>query len=151
MTDPISFSSSSPRFALPLLFSGQSQKEITVNEAVLTADILMHMAVEAVVASPPTAPSNGQCWLIASGATGSFAGHTDTIAAWSEGGWRFIAPREGMRAYDLSATAQRLYAGGSWRLTTAPAAPSGGSVIDSQARTAITAMIAAMRNAGLLS
>lgn len=151
MTDPVSFSSTSPRFALPLLFAGQSQKEVTVNEALLAADLLLHPAIEAVAATPPAAPTNGQCWLVGADATGAFAGQTDRIAAWSEGGWRFIAPREGMRAFDISATAQRLYAGGNWRLAAAPVSPSGGSVVDSQARVAIAAIIASLRSAGVLS
>lgn len=151
MTDPLSFSSVSPRFALPMLFAGQSQKEATVNEALLATDLLVHPAVEAVMATPPATPSNGQCWLVGTSATAAFAGQTDRIAAWTEGGWRFIVPREGMRAYDISAAAHRLYAGGAWRLVTAPAAPSGGSVVDSQARTAISAIITSLRNAGVLS
>lgn len=151
MTDPISFSTSSPRFALPLLFAGQSQKEITVNEALLGADILLHAAIETVATAPPTTPSAGQCWLVGSGATGTFSGQTDRIAAWSDGGWRFVAPREGMKVYDRSASAHRLFAGSTWRLVTAPAGPTGGSVIDSQARTAIIAILDALRNAGVLT
>jgi len=151
MTDPISFSTSSPRFALPLLFAGQSQKELTVNEALLGTDILLHPAIEASAATPPAAPAFGQCWLVGSGATGAFAGQSDRIAAWTEGGWRFVAPRDGMRVFDIAASAHRLYAAGSWRLIAAPAAPTGGSVIDSQARTAIAAIITALRNGGVLA
>lgn len=151
MTDPISFSSTSPRFSLPLLFAGQSQKETTINEALLAADMLLHPAVEAVVTSPPASPSIGQCWLVGSSSTGAFAGQTDRIAAWTEGGWRFLVPRDGTRAYDITATAHRLFVGGSWHLAAAPTAPSGGTVIDGQARTAISALITALRNAGVLS
>ena len=151
MTDPMNFSAFTPRFGLPMLFSGQSQKEVTVNEALLSADVLLHPAIEAVATSAPAAPALGQCWLVGNGATGTFAGQTDRIATWSEGGWRFIAPREGMRAYDLSASAHRIYSGGSWRLISAPAAPSGGSVIDPQARTAISGILAALRTGGIIS
>jgi Protein of unknown function (DUF2793) len=151
MTDPLSFSSVSPRFALPMLFAGQSQKETSVNEALLMADVLLHPAVEAVLATPPASPSNGKCWLVASSATGPFSGQTDRIAAWSEGGWRFLVPSEGMRVYDIAAAAYRIYSGGIWRLAAAPAAPSGGNVIDSQARAAIAAIITALRNVGMLS
>lgn len=151
MTDPISFSTSSPRFALPLLFAGQSQKEITVNEALLGADILLHTAIEALATTPPATPSAGQCWLVGTGATGAFAGQANRIAAWSDGGWRFVVPRDGMKVYDLTASAHRLFAGSTWRLVTAPAAPTGGSVIDTQARAAIIAVLDALRNAGVLT
>ncbi len=151
MTDPMNFAAFTPRFGLPMLFSGQSQKEVTVNEALLSADVLLHAAIEAVAISAPTTPTFGQCWLVGSGATGAFAGQSDRIAAWSEGGWRFVAPREGMRAYDLSASAHRIYSGGSWRLIAAPAAPSGGSVIDAEARTAILGILAALRTGGITS
>ncbi len=150
MTDPLSFSSASPRHALPLLFAGQSQKEVIVNEALLAADILLHPAIEAVASSPPAAPANGQCWLVGTAATGAFAGQTDRIAAWSEGGWRFFAPREGIRAYDIAAAAYRLYAGGAWRLASAPTAPTGGSIVDSEARDAISNIITSLRTAGVI-
>ena len=133
------------------MLSGQSQKEITVNEALLAADFLLHMAIEGVTATVPPTPSAGQCWLIGSNATGVFYGKTDQIAAWSEGGWRLIAPRTGMRAFDVSESAHRLYFGGSWHLVAAPAAPAGGSVIDTQARTAISQIIAALLTAGIIS
>jgi len=133
------------------MLSGQSQKELTVNEAVLSADILLHTAVQAVVATVPATPALGQCWLVGSGATGAFTGQVDRIAAWSEGGWRFIAPRDGMRAFDILTSAHRIYAGGAWRLIAAPAAPTGGTVIDTQARTAISGIITALKSAGIFS
>jgi hypothetical protein len=133
------------------MLAGQSQKETTVNEAMLGADILLHPAIEGFAATAPTAPAAGQCWIVGSGAAGDFAGHTDRIAAWTEGGWRFFAPREGIRAYDLAVGAHRIYAGSSWRLVASPASPSGGSVIDSEARTAISAILTALRNAGIMS
>lgn len=151
MTDPLSFSAVSPRFALPMLFAGQSQKEVLVNEALLTTDLLLHPAIEGVVTTPPTTPANGQCWLVGASASGAFAGRSGQIAAWSDGGWRFVPPRAGMRAYDIAAAAYRSYTGATWQLAPAPAAPTGGSVIDSEARTAIANLLAALRTAGVLS
>lgn len=151
MSDPMSFSSATPRHTLPLLFAGQSQKEVTVNEALLAADALLHPAIEAVTATPPGAPVNGQCWLVGSAATGAFAGQTDRIAAWSEGGWRFLSPREGMRAYDIASSAYRVYAGGIWRLPAAPTSPTGGTVIDSEARAAIAAIMTSLRAGGVIA
>ena len=132
------------------MLAGQSQKETTVNEALLSTDILLHPAIEGTATTPPSSPSAGQCWIVGSAATGVFAGQTDKIAAWSEGGWRFVAPREGMRAYDLSGTAHRIYSGGTWHQVLAPAAPSGGTTIDTQSRSAITAIIAALRTSGII-
>lgn len=131
--------------------AGQSQKEVTVNEAVVAIDALLHPAVEAVVTSPPTAPANGQCWLVGTAATGVFAGQTDRIAAWSEGGWRFLVPREGMRVYDIASAAYRVYAGGSWLVPATPTSPTGGSVIDSQARAVISAILTSLRAARVLA
>lgn len=151
MTDPISFAQTTPRFGLPLLFAGQSQKEITVNEAFMDADILLHAAIEGTAGSAPASPSAGQAWIVGSGATGAFVGQTNCIAAWNEGGWRFVTPREGMRAYDVSSSAHRIFSGGGWQLVAAPAIPSGGSVVDTQARTAISEIIAALRLGGIIS
>ena len=39
---------------------------------------------------------------------------------------------------------------GSWSTPTAPALPVGGTVIDAQARTAITALVIALRAAGVI-
>ncbi len=150
MPDPIAFSATAPRFALPLLFAGQSQKEVSFNEAMLLVDFLLQPVIEGSATTVPTAPTPGQCWIVASGASGLFAARTDQIAAWSEGGWRFIAPLEGMRVYDRTRGGHRIYGGGSWRAPTMPSAPSGGATVDAEARAAINAIAAALRDAGIV-
>ena len=61
----------------------------------------------------------------------------------------FLAPRDGMRLLDISTGQLRLYRGG-WTAATVPAALSGGTTIDAEARTAIADLIAALSDAGIL-
>lgn len=150
MPDPISFTSTSPRFALPMLFVGQSQKEYTVNEAVARADMLLHCAIDGQAAAPPLSPKDGACWLIATGPTGEWAGHAGELACRVAGSWLFVAPRDGMRVLNRVNGQQMFYRGG-WQAPATPAAPSGGTVIDTQARAAINAVVAALKASGILA
>lgn len=148
MTDPISFASVTPRFALPLLFAGQSQKEFYVNEAHALADALLHAACEGEASDPPPSPVDGEAWLVGNGATGEWAGEDGKLAARQSGNWLFAAPLDGMRLFDRSTGQMLLYNGG-WQRPAAPVEPSGGAVIDSEARSAIAGLIAALVDAGI--
>ncbi|MEO0030795.1 MAG: hypothetical protein RIS94_553 [Pseudomonadota bacterium] len=150
MTDPISFATTSSRHALPMLFAGQSQKEVTVNEALALADLLIHPVVQGVASAAPASPLAGQCWIVANGATGAFAGKDKMIAGWTEGGWRFLPPCKGMRAFDATLGSHRIYTT-DWSNFSAPAAVSGGTVVDAQARAAIAALVSLLQGAGIFS
>ena len=149
MTDPIVFPSASPRFSLPLLFAGQAQKEFSVNEALARTDAMVHLTVEGEAASPPVAPQDGDCWLILSGASGDWAGHAGAIACRQGGTWLFAAPCDGMRAWNRATEQEWFYASG-WRVPDAVAVPVGGSVIDGEARSAISGILQALSTAGIL-
>jgi hypothetical protein len=150
LSDPIQFESASPRFSLPLLFVGQAQKEFFVNEALLRSDLLLHCTIEGEAQTPPAAPLAGQAWLVGSAPTGAFSGQARAIAGWTNDGWRFVTPRDGMRVFDRSVECFRLYAGG-WRLPAGPAPASGGAVVDSAARAAIAGILDALVDAGLIA
>lgn len=150
MTTPVTFPSTTPRLALPLLYVGQTQKEITVNEGILRTDFLIDSAIEAVVSTPPASPVSGLLWLVGATPSGDFAGKADNLAGWSDGGWQFFAPRNGMRVFDLSLSAFRLYHQG-WTFAGVPAPPAGGTTIDSQVRLALAALTDALTTAGILS
>lgn len=145
------FDSTSPRFGLPLLFAGQAQKEVFVNEAHALADMLLHCAIEGESAAPPASPAEGEAWLVAASPTGSWAGHAGKLAGWQGGNWLFASPRDGMRVLDLSTGQDRRYSGGEWLGPDTPALPSGGAVIDSEARAAIAAIVAALQQAGIFA
>ena len=130
--------------------AGQAQKEFTVNEALLRTDLALHCTVEGELAAPPVNPVAGQAWLITAPPAGGFAGHAAAIADFSASGWRFIDPRIGLRTYDKSSGCFRHYTD-SWQRLVAPAVPSGGVTIDSEARTGIANLITKLVSAGILA
>ncbi|CAN5613807.1 hypothetical protein BH10PSE14_BH10PSE14_08840 [soil metagenome] len=160
----------SARLALPLLAAGQAQKEVTHNEAAILLDLLVQPAVVAVGAdTPPTAPDEGDCWILGTSPTGDWAGHAKAIAGWTAGGWRFAAPIEGMTAWVAESGCAACFAAGSWIMGDLAGArvvidgvpvvgaqsgaitePTGGSFVDAEARSAITSILAALRGHGLV-
>jgi len=150
MSDPIVFTSASPRFGLPLLFAGQAQKEVFVNEAHALTDALLHPAIEGEADAPPAAPAAGECWLVGDTPTGNWADHAGEIASFQPGGWIFAAPRDGVRLLDR-VTGQEIRYRGGWQRPATPAAPSGGTTVDAEARAAIAGLIAALVAGGLLA
>lgn len=131
------------------MLAGQAQKEIFVNEGLARLDALLHCAIEALAATPPTTPQDGQCWLVANGATGAWSGHVGEIACFQQGQWLFQPPRDGLRLFNR-ASGQEVFFAGTWKTPAKPALPSGGTVIDSQARATITDLIDSLVTAGLL-
>ncbi len=160
----------SARFDLPFILPGQAQKELYHNEALARVDAALHACVEAApLAAPPTAPAEGQCWIVGTGATGAWAGAEEALAAWTAGGWRFVAPVPGMQVWNKAEGLWLHWSGSAWSDGTLPAAgieiggqqvvgprlpdipnPSGGTIIDAEARTAIDALIATLKTHGLI-
>ena len=140
------------------------------NEALQVLDVLVAGAVEGVpLAAPPASPAIGNCYIIAGSPSGAWAGHAQQLAAYTSGGWRFVAPRPGMSAYVVSSGTTAMYHGGAWEVGTlygsqlivdglkvvgsrgsAIAAPTGGTTIDAEARTAISLVLSALRQHGLI-
>ena len=140
-----------PRFSLPLLTTAQAQKEVTHNEALTLIDALIQPSVEAGPQdAPPADPDEGQCWLVGDAPTGDWAGRAQAIAVWTAGGWRFAAPREAMRAWRIADGAWLRFEGGIWVAPSPVAEPSGGSIVDSEARAAIGTLILLLEAHGIL-
>ena len=149
MSNPIQFTSATPRLGMPLLFVGQTQKEFFVNEAHALIDGLMHCAIEGSLQSPPASPSNGQAWLVDTSATGGWDGHDGDLALYQGGNWHFATPSEGMTIYDKAAGQFARFAG-DWRKGSPVTLPQGGTTADTQARAAIGDLVAALVEAGIL-
>jgi hypothetical protein len=141
-----------PRFGLPLLAAGQAQKELSFNEAIQALEVLAAPAVEEPpLATPPTSPVPGSCYIVAAGPTGAWAGKAHCLAAFTSGGWRFVAPANGLSAYVRSTGSRTIYRDGAWELSGGPiASPSGGATVDTQARSAIDQILDALRQHGLI-
>ena len=159
-----------PRFDLPFLLPGQAQKEHFHNEALARIDLALHPAVEGPPAgAPPSDPAPGQCWIVAPAATGDWSGRDNMLAIRTEGGWRFLAPQPGTSAWDKASEVPLLWDGSQWRAgelacagllvngvkvvgerQPGVASPSGGTIIDAEARAAINALTAALMSHGLI-
>lgn len=158
------------RLVLPFLAAGQAQKEVTHNEALQRLDALVQPVAEtADLAAPPSSPAPGQCWIVGTDATDSWAGHDGDIAQWTDGGWRFVRPLAGWRCHVADRGARMIHDGSAWRddavradglyvagqRVVGPrkpmiAAPAGGSVIDSEARAVIAAILTTLQDHGLI-
>ena len=149
MTDPVVFPSSTVNTQLPLLFSGQAQKEFFINEALSIIDAIAPSVVNAVQAEAPTQHSEGVCYLVDDSPTGEWTDHQAQIACSIGGGWHFVEPVEGMELFD-QATGQKLVYASGWSRAVTPDEPSGGATIDHEARTAVVELIAALKVAGVL-
>ncbi|MEE4201065.1 DUF2793 domain-containing protein [Erythrobacter sp.] len=149
MTTPISFPSTTPAFALPLLFAGQAQKEFFLNQAFSVVDAYLSGSLEASLAQPPVAPAEGALYRVLPEASGDWAGQDDALAAYIAGDWVFSRPQDGMRMFDRQLGASITFDGG-WKAATPPPVPTGGTTIDTEARASIAAIVSVLREAGIL-
>jgi Protein of unknown function (DUF2793) len=107
--------SETPRFAMPLLDAAQAQKHVTVNEALMRADVLGAARVEdRHLAEPPAVPVDGHAHIVGVGATGAWAGHDGELALFLNGGWEFVMPWDGCAVWIAAERARVTRVGGVW-------------------------------------
>lgn len=145
-----------PRLALPLLAAGQSQKDVTHNDALLALDRLVALVVASrSTAPPPPSPATGECHIVPAMGMAAWGHPAGTLMHWQGSGWLAQAPRDGQMALIADEAVLLVYAD-SWQLlrrvaaSVAPALPSGGATVDSEARTAFALLLAALEHQGLL-
>lgn len=80
---------------------------------------------------------------------GEFAGRSEKLAFRQHGQWLFVPPTDGMRVLDRS-SGQVILRHGTWRRVEPVMAPTGGAVIDGEARQTLNALIVALAATGIL-
>jgi len=150
MTQAFEFASKTARFEIPLLYPGQAQKEFVVNEAFVLLDMLLQHSVISSQSTPPSDPNEGDAYRILSGATGDWSDHDGAIASWIGQKWSFFEPVPGMRVFDQAAGQMILFKS-QWSSSAAPDEPTGGAIIDLEARATIAQLISILRENGLLA
>jgi hypothetical protein len=158
-----------PRLALPLLAAGQSQKDVTHNDALLALDRLVALlAVSRSQTVPPATAAIGDVHIVPSAGASAWGQPAGTLMHWQDAGWLPLHPRDGQIVLVADENIVLVHRGG-WQedwpvaglavggrtLLSAPPAvivpPSGGSTVDAQARSAIGDLILILQQQGLLN
>ena len=109
-----------PHLEFELLDIGQSASEAVFNENTNKLEALVGLAVvDQTTTAPPGAPSEGDRYLVAAGATGAWANEDGNLAYYNSG-WKFATPRAGWIMYDADTGYVWVYDGSAWlRVATA--------------------------------
>ena len=105
----------SGRLELPYILPAQAQKHITHNEALRMLDAIVQLTVQEFDRSaPPATGQDGDIYVVGPTPTGEWAGQGGKLAYHTNGGWMYLAPREGWIACDLGSDGLRVFRAGSW-------------------------------------
>ena len=120
-----------PRLGLPFIIASQAQKHITHNEALRDLDVLVHLTVEDnTLTTPPADAIDGQCYVVADGATGDWSGRATQIAVRKDQAWHFYIPKEGWTCWLRSRNAMMVFEGYGWIDIISPNAQRGQSAYE---------------------
>ncbi|AGT07717.1 DUF2793 domain-containing protein [Paracoccus aminophilus] len=101
--------------ALPLLLPAQAQKHVTVNDALLRLDGMVDLVLQSLSRTqPPAGVVDGMCWGVPPGAVNAWEGRGGQIAIGANGGWVFVTPRLGSRAYIADQGVPAIHDGALW-------------------------------------
>ena len=101
--------------SLPVIAPAQAQKHVTHNEALRALDAVVQLAViDRDLTAPPGAAAEGDRYIVASAATGAWAGQEGRIAALQDGAWAFYRPGEGWLAFVADEARLCYWTGAAW-------------------------------------
>jgi len=105
----------SANLKLPYIMAAQAQKHVTHNEAIRSLDALVQIGIlDKDLGIPPVAPSDGDRYIPAPGATGDWSGKAGQIASFQEGAWMFYVPRAGWLAWVADENQLYIFDGAIW-------------------------------------
>ena len=108
-------SDSTNHLLLPYILPAQAQKHVTHNEALRLLDAMVQLAViDRSRTAPPASPAQGDRHIVASGATGAWAGWDNAVAYWVDGAWTRLAPRAGWTAWSVDDEVLLVFDGAAW-------------------------------------
>jgi hypothetical protein len=114
-------SDTSTHLGLPYLLAAQAQKHVTHNEALRLLDAMVQLSVlDRTRTTPPASPADGDRHLVASGATGLWAGWDLNVAFWVDGSWLRLVPRPGWLVWIAAEQAFVVWNGSAWDLVGVP-------------------------------
>ena len=94
---------STPNLGLATVPQNSLQPSIPLNDALQLIDALLHLSIQDKDLSKPPATTDadsGKRWIVGPSPTDAWAGHEKEIALCTGANlWRFIPPKEGMRAW----------------------------------------------------
>jgi len=100
---------------LPYLMPSQSQKHVTVNETIRSLDLIIHLSIlDRDLTAPPTAPNDGERFLVAAGGSGAWSGEDGKIAGWVDGAWQFLSAKVGWTVWVADEAAYLVFDGLIW-------------------------------------
>ena len=111
----------SPHLQLPYILAAQAQKHVTHNEALRLLDAVVQLSVlDRDLAAPPASPADGDRYIVASGATGLWAGWDLNVTTWVDGVWMRLVPRPGWLAWIADEVVAAVWTGTIWKLIGVP-------------------------------
>ena len=111
----------SPHLLLPYILAAQAQKHVTHNDAVRLLDAIVQLSVlDRDLTAPPASPADGDRYILASGATGLWAGWDLNVTTWVDGVWMRLVPRPGWLAWIADEATVSVWTGTIWKLVGVP-------------------------------
>lgn len=117
---------STSNLSLPLVEASQSQKHVTVNEALVGLDALSQLVLHSVGETvPPADPPKGAVYSIPPLAQAPWSNYIGQLATFSNGGWAYFVPKAGWRAWLLESETEAVFDGTGWRTVSGNSTASG--------------------------